>query len=1045
MKPEERSRKLLSITQAKAKMYEYDVPVEDQLTIQFPNLSRLFPLTIGMLSDLAARLNDGEAEIMELQQGVLFSARYFDAFNETHIAQDRTGYLLLLGSATYYLCNLPGSSLVLAKKLNNQELNLGASGIENLLVWVLQSGWKNGPLPTVNDDYGKDEADSGAAPPYKQQINEIHDLYLEFLSSGQDVDSILHAVDTLRKISYKLGTPRELLLADLVGAVIRIKIKNSTWTCLPEYTDLTIERWANVIKKATFIKEFWPAQHLIGHKGILRGKSGIVQMPTSAGKTKATEFILRSGFLAQRISLAVIIAPFRALCHEIRQDLLKAFGGEAIYVDELSDVLQEDYSVERILRDQQVLISTPEKFNYVLRHAPELAEKIGLIVYDEGHQFDNGSRGITYELLLTSLKARLPDNAQVVLISAVISNADQIGTWLIGAEKEIVQGLGLSTTFRSIGFTTFKNPGRHLYFVNPQDPDEEEFFVPRIFAQQKLRHNIRFPNFDDGQDLALYLGFRLVHGGSVAIFSGTKDTVRTMCETASKVFRNGLDSKKPSETANQVEIKKLVFLIEANLGKKTTISESARLGVFSHHNNIPHGIRLAIEYAMKKEMIKFVICTSTLAQGVNLPIRYLIVTSVYQGREQIKVRDFQNLIGRSGRSGMHTEGSILFADPAVYDERKHWDKVKVLLDPSQSEKCDSHLLLLFDPIYDNYRHFYIELDLDRLIKSYMQGPKDVSQWVEEMLFSFEQVGADIRADTIWQQITAKFNTIGAIESYLMSHADPEQPEYEREGVVSLARGTLAHFLANETQKKQIEDLFLVLAQNIETHIPDVKTRIAFGKTMYGVPDSLVISNWLIEHAAEIPSVYTHQQLFEFFWPIIALNIHNANFSKCSNPSALIILGNSWIQGKTYALLFREFIENGAEYMAGTQLWSYKIEDVIDICENGLAYHGILTLGAVIELIPSLAIEKGDGLIDALGVLQKKLKYGLPDQMAILLYELGFADRVIAIELSELLIELPVEKDIVIHSLRADREKVFEKLDRYPSYFSEVYKNQVALA
>ena len=92
---------------------------------------------------------------------------------------------------------------------------------------------------------------------------------------------------------------------------------------------------------------------------------------------------------------------------------------------------------------------------------------------------------------------------------------------------------------------------------------------------------------------------------------------------------------------------------------------------------------------MRQGSIRFVICTSTLAQGVNLPIRYLIVTSVYQGVERIKVRDFHNLIGRAGRAGMHTEGSILFADPNVYDkrydrdERWRWGQVKELLDPGK--------------------------------------------------------------------------------------------------------------------------------------------------------------------------------------------------------------------------------------------------------------------------------------------------------------------------------------------------------------------------
>ena len=59
---------------------------------------------------------------------------------------------------------------------------------------------------------------------------------------------------------------------------------------------------------------------------------------------------------------------------------------------------------------------------------------------------------------------------------------------------------------------------------------------------------------------------------------------------------------------------------------------------------MPHGIRLAIEHAMRENLIRFVVCTSTLAQGVNLPIRYLIVTSIYQAGEPIKVRDFHNLL-----------------------------------------------------------------------------------------------------------------------------------------------------------------------------------------------------------------------------------------------------------------------------------------------------------------------------------------------------------------------------------------------------------------
>ena len=64
--------------------------------------------------------------------------------------------------------------------------------------------------------------------------------------------------------------------------------------------------------------------------------SAIVQMPTSAGKTKATEVIIRSAFLSARITLVDNRGPFPALCHEIKDNLVKAFQGEQIIVDELT-------------------------------------------------------------------------------------------------------------------------------------------------------------------------------------------------------------------------------------------------------------------------------------------------------------------------------------------------------------------------------------------------------------------------------------------------------------------------------------------------------------------------------------------------------------------------------------------------------------------------------------------------------------------------------------------------------------------------------------
>ena len=97
-------------------------------------------------------------------------------------------------------------------------------------------------------------------------------------------------------------------------------------------------------------------------------------------------------------------------------------------------------SFEEMLERKTILIVTPEKLLYMLRRAPELSDSIGLVIYDEGHQFEGMARGPDYELLLTSLKITLPPEVQVILISAVIGNASDVAAWLVGIRNLLCTG-----------------------------------------------------------------------------------------------------------------------------------------------------------------------------------------------------------------------------------------------------------------------------------------------------------------------------------------------------------------------------------------------------------------------------------------------------------------------------------------------------------------------------------------------------------------------------------------------------------------------------
>lgn len=1039
MRPEQRSLTLLGITRSKAKMFEYDVPAAYHIDIpQDP--ARLFTLSIGMLGDLAARSQNGTSDTVlnGLRENLQFSARFFDSYMQTRLNPSIDPYVTLLSAASFYLCDLPGSSVVMARQIGTTAPDLGGEGLENLLRWILQ-----GNLVLELDE---------APGIYGRAIADVSRVLRQFFADGSGGDNLLGLCGQLRSLAYDAGTPRQLLLADVVSAVVRKRYRNSSWYALPQYTALPSELWLNTLRKPSFIRELWPAQHLLGSSGVLQGKSAVVQMPTSAGKTKATELIIRSGFMSERTSLAVIIAPFRALCHEIKNSLAGAFRNEPVNVDELSDVMQGDFEIAELLVGKQILVVTPEKFVYVLRHSPELAANIGVLIFDEGHQFDSGTRGITYELLITSLKSMVPVTAQKVLISAVISNADAVAAWLNGAGSEVVSGQTLIPTFRTVAFASWRDVLGRLEFVDETDAEKEEFYVPRVIEQLTLQRRKGekkdrvFPDKSDGQAVALLLGIKLVKNGAVAIFCGRKTTAANLCERAVDIFERQVPLTSPAAYSNAEETRRLHYLHVQNLGAGAETARSAAIGIFSHHGNTPHGIRLSVEHAMRQGLARFVICTSTLAQGVNLPIRYLLVTSVYQGGERIKVRDFHNLIGRAGRAGMHTEGSILFADPDVFDKRRdrderwRWNQVKELLEPRNSEPCISALLSFFDPFRSDNQKYSLKLDAMDFVKRYFDDPATLLQLSTTV--ANEHGDKTFTKEGLDKQIAWKLDLIAAIESFLLSQWDTTDVPLTTDAAAALAQGTLAYFLANDEVKARIIALFRAIADNISQKVSDPQRRRIYGKTLYGLATSEEIEQWVRSHATELQTCATPSEILEVMWPLLAEHIQNATVRKCDTPAALKELATAWISGRSFAAILEILEAQKARLIWGKTFRYFTIEHVVDMCESGLAYDASLLIGAVIEFATYTGIDADGAIVAKLQLFQKMLKYGLSSATMIALYEVGFSDRVVAADLTSSLNLSAEQRRDAIRAIRNQRDEVGAVLQKYPSYFTHILNDVV---
>ncbi len=1020
MKPEYGSNRLLGITRSQGKMYEYSIPEESHINISAYNPSELYSLTIGLIGDLSYYVIEDNSEQIKLaKKNLQFSAQFFDSFLQSKLKDEHSDYLKLIGSAAYYLCDLPGSSKVLLNLLVYEDFNLECNEIDNVLYCVLGNQYHD-------FDEGK----------YTSQLNEILTLYQVFFETG-NIGNIFDLLDELRVKIYEYGTDRELLFIDILYATIKNKYKNSSWVSLPIYSELDISLWDNIIRKDNFIKELWPAQHLLGTEGVYKGKSAVIQMPTSAGKTKSTELIIRSAFLSERADLAIIVAPFRALCNEIKNDMISAFDGEDIEVNEFTDVMQVDDidDLAGILDEEDdvkktILVSTPEKLYFILKQFPELVPKIGLLIYDEGHQFDSGVRGVTYELLLASLKTLITDNVQTILISAVIGNSQEINDWLNDDHGIVVGGSTLTPTYRTVAFTSWVDTLGQVKFVDPQNLDDD-YFVPRVIDSQRLNLNSRertprlFPKKNDSNTIALYLGLKLVNEGSVAIFSGTKVSVLSMCKSIVDAYDRGLDMDKPLLSSDANEIARLGALYKRHFGEENQQTKSVALGILTHHANLPQGIKLSVEYALQQSLAKLVICTSTLAQGVNLPIRYLIITSVYQAGKRLKVRDFHNLIGRAGRAGKYTEGSIIFANNTLYDKKRNrqmvpggsgewkWNGIKELLNPLNSEASSSSLLRIFDDLHDSRGRIIFDVNLEFLLE----------------LLNNPDIGIVNRED-VREQLFWKKTILNSIESYILTNLDADM------NMLDIVKNTLAYNSVDDDKKDELIKLFKAIEINIIEKVPEAKRKV-YAKSLFGIDDIKALEEWLNENYNDLLEIEDDEGLLVSLWAIISKNINNNTFKNYMPNDSLSLVISAWISGKSYYEIFEDVkFEN-----IKIKTRKLTIEHIIDICEQGFSFDATMTLSSIIELLELKdESEEHEKLKKNLKFLQKQIKYGLDTSNKIMIYELGFSDRVVAQELALIVCNEEVcARAKIKRQLRRKYESVENILSEYPSYFEHIYK------
>lgn len=1004
------SNYMLKYQKAKAKLVEYDIRQKDYPKFPLNSNELSYPVVYILSRYAESVIENNAADMAEFSPHLVAASQYFDAAVG---ASDRTEYdgdFLLSGAASYFFSDDFGSAKVLCSELfarTNPEINEPQKIMKDFLGYLLL----NQNFRISNDTPTGDRVCRSLLAYYTtgEGAEEIHRLLLEY-----------------RKVIYENDAPMEIYYVDILCAIVTVALPKSSWSLLPRYSELDQSLWSDYLKSPKAPRMLWPAQQLIGEKGVLGGRSAIVQLPTGVGKTKSIELIIRSSFTSDRSTTAIIVAPLRALCNEIANDMVSAFGDDVL-VNQFSDVLEEDFSLDLFLSlKPKILICTPEKLSYIIHHQADFLDEIGLYIFDEGHMFDDGSRGAIYELLISEIRGHISWEEQIILLSAVLSNAGQIQKWLLGEAGVLASDPKIKATPKTIGFAS-RTKDIHYY---SDDSTQEDFYVPRsieVVALQKLPREKKqryFPELTDAKDIAIYYSNKLCKNGGAAIFANRTSTVLTVINRIIELKDRGYDLTEIKGNSDGEEMNRLAQLMSCYYGEQHPYTIACYLGVVPHYSNLPNGLRLAVEYACRSESLRLVVCTSTLAQGVNIPIKYLFMTSFMVARNSMQIRSFQNLMGRTARSGMYTEGSVIVTDSRLFDNKNNkenggnykWKDCIKMFDSSATEPCGSSILSLVQDIRIDYETRVIGAKVAQYIIDHYNEPGCFEQYANAISTALRKKYPQKSANSVVESFMARKSIVEAIENHLCFVFSIDENADKQVVADDICKGTLAYFMANDDEKALLERIFNVITSRIsELEHFRIKN---YARTTVGVSISLQIEKWAAEnHLTQ--QIFSNEQLIKM---LISFFLETHVLKKDTECFADIC--QMWLDGNSFV-----------EIHESTSL---PITDIEDICSKAISYELSFFVGNIIDIIEANDEDKVNPLPNLL-LLQRRFKYGVKTETAVSVCEKVFNDRFLANLLAEEIGNNAIEVNNIVGTIKTHKDDILMLLSDYPAFFSERIK------
>ena len=352
------------------------------------------------------------------------------------------------------------------------------------------------------------------------------------------------------------------------------------------------------------------------------GKSLIAAMPTASGKS-LIGFIPALNTVLKKGGRVLYIVPLKALASEKKDDLDK-FSELGIKVMMSSGDLDSD---DGRLADADIIVATSEKADSMIRHGSKWMDGIKLVIADEIHLIHDPGRGPTLEVILTKLM-RKNEDMQVIALSATISNAGDLARWL---NAELV-----TSDWRPIPLREGVYYGGEITFED--------------------RSSVEVPQSKD--NIWDMIEQTVKEGGQCMVFVNTRRSSESLAVKYSgkmKEFAGRELSEKEADT--------LEGDTEAtSVGRK--LSACVGCGTAFHNAGLTYKQRKYVEDNFRSGAIKCIVATPTLAAGINLPARRVIVRDTHRfesnaGNVPISVMEVKQMCGRAGRPGYDPYGEAV--------------------------------------------------------------------------------------------------------------------------------------------------------------------------------------------------------------------------------------------------------------------------------------------------------------------------------------------------------------------------------------------------